>query len=203
MTKTEAMTKMKEKGADDALNLRGRASTMDGTAIIAEESKVPDFDAQKDYSALDGIDQSSINQALVNEYTSHIAANEQQVEQALEFKARLYESLITGTISKEEYTDYKARYTRIAENAKESIRVLKEKLADVLENRSERNRWISHFTQFSTMETLDRKAVVHMIQSIKVIGKKELEITFTYQDEYQKAIQLIQLAEQTSQRKVG
>ena len=43
------------------------------------------------------------------------------------------------------------------------------------------------------METLDRKAVVHMIQSIKVIGKKELEITFTYQDEYQKAIQLIQL----------
>ena len=51
MTKTEAMTKMKEKGADDALNLRGRASTMDGTAIIAEESKEPDFDAQKDYSA--------------------------------------------------------------------------------------------------------------------------------------------------------
>ena len=152
---------------------------------------------------LDGIDQSSINQALANEYASHIAANEQQVEQALEFKARLYESLITGTISKEEYTDYKARYTRIAENAKESIRVLKEKLADVLENRSERNRWISHFPQFSTMETLDRKAVVHMIQSIKVIGKKELEITFTYQDEYQKAIQLIQLAEQTSQRKVG
>ena len=152
---------------------------------------------------LDGIDQSSINQALANEYASHIAANEQQVEQALEFKARLYENLITGTISKEEYTDYKARYTRIAENAKESIRVLKEKLADVLENRSERNRWISHFTQFSTMETLDRKAVVHMIQSIKVIGKKELEITFTYQDEYQKAIQLIQLAEQTSQRKVG
>ena len=58
---------------------------------------------------LDGIDQSSINQALANEYASHIAANEQQVEQALEFKARLYESLITGTISKEEYTDYKAR----------------------------------------------------------------------------------------------
>ena len=51
MTKTEAVTKMKEKGADDALDLRGRASTMDGTAIIAEESKVPDFDATKDYSA--------------------------------------------------------------------------------------------------------------------------------------------------------
>ena len=141
---------------------------------------------------LDGIDQSSINQALANEYASHIAANERQLAQALEFKARLYENLVTGTINKEEYTDYKAKYTRAAENAKEAIRTLKDKLSDVLENRSERNRWISHFTQFSTMETLDRKAVVHMIQSIKVIGKKELEITFTYQDEYQKAIQLIQ-----------
>ena len=51
MTKTEALTKMKEKGADDALNLRGRASTIVFTVIIAEENKVPDFDAQKDYSA--------------------------------------------------------------------------------------------------------------------------------------------------------
>lgn len=152
---------------------------------------------------LDGIDQNSINQALANEYASHIAANERQLAQALEFKARLYENLVTGTINKEEYTDYKAKYTRVAENAKEAIRALKDKLSDVLENRSERNRWISNFTQFSTMETLDRKAVVHMIQSIKVIGKKELEITFTYQDEYQKAIQLVQLAEKTSQRKVG
>ena len=33
------------------LEVNDRASTMDGTAIIAEESKVPDFDAQKDYSA--------------------------------------------------------------------------------------------------------------------------------------------------------
>ena len=97
---------------------------------------------------LDGIDQSSINQALANEYASHIAANERQLAQALEFKARLYENLVTGTINKEEYSDYKAKYTRAAENAKEAIRTLKDKLSDVLENRSERNRWISHFTQF-------------------------------------------------------
>ena len=56
----------------------------------------------------------SINQALANEYASHIAANERQLAQALEFKARLYENLVTGTINKEEYTDYKAKYTRVA-----------------------------------------------------------------------------------------
>ena len=60
-------------------------------------------------------------------------------------RARLYENLVTGTINKEEYTDYKAKYTRVAENAKEAIRALKDKLSDVLENRSERNRWIFPF----------------------------------------------------------
>ena len=53
----------------------------------------------------------------------------------------------------------------------------------MLENRSERNRWISQFTQFSTLETLDRRALIHMVQSIRVRGKKELDITFTHEDE--------------------
>ena len=45
---TEAM---REKGRTDALDLRSRANGMDGTAIIAEEQKVPAFDGTKDYSA--------------------------------------------------------------------------------------------------------------------------------------------------------
>ena len=126
--------------------------------------------------------------------------------QVLEFKARLYESLVGGMLTKEEYASYKAKYTKQAEDIKESIRVLKEKLTDVLENRSERNRWISQFTQFATLETLDRRALIHMVQSVRVRGKKELDITFTHEDEYKKALQLLALAAQQKdyeQRKVG
>ena len=101
----------------------------------------------------------------------------------LEFKARLYESLVGGMLTKEEYASYKAKYTKQAEDIRESVRVLKEKLTEILENRSERNRWISQFTQFSTLETLDRRALIHMVQSIRVRGKKELDITFTHEDE--------------------
>ena len=42
---------MREQGRKDALSLRSRAADMDGTAIIAEEAKVPAFDPEKDYSA--------------------------------------------------------------------------------------------------------------------------------------------------------
>ena len=126
------------------------------------------------------------------------------MEQVLEFKARLYESLVGGMLTKEEYASYKAKYTKQAEDIRESVRVLKEKLTEVLENRSDR--WISQFTQFSTLETLDRRALIHMVQSIRVRGKKELDITFTHEDEYKKALQLLVLAAQQKdyeQRKVG
>lgn len=50
MTKAEILALMKEKGKSDALDLRARAKDLDGTAIIAEEGKVPQFDGSKDYS---------------------------------------------------------------------------------------------------------------------------------------------------------
>lgn len=40
-----------------------------------------------------------------------------------------------------------------------------------------------------------------MIQSIKVIGKNELEITFAYEDEYKQALHLIEITENNG--KVG
>lgn len=41
---------MRAQGASDAIDLRSRAAGMDGTAIIAEESKAPQWDSSKDYS---------------------------------------------------------------------------------------------------------------------------------------------------------
>ena len=42
---------MRAQGKADALDLRARAPELDGTAIIAEEAKVPQFDGTKDYSS--------------------------------------------------------------------------------------------------------------------------------------------------------
>lgn len=121
---------------------------------------------------LTGIDQTSINQALAKEYSDHITDNERRLEQVLEFKARLYESLVGGMLTKEEYASYKAKYTKQAEDIRESVRVLKEKLTEVLENRSERNRWISQFTQFSTLETLDRRRSFTWYRASASVGRR-------------------------------
>lgn len=41
---------MRDAGRRDAADLRARATDMDGTAIIREEVKAPDFDPAKDYT---------------------------------------------------------------------------------------------------------------------------------------------------------
>ena len=51
MTNDEILALMKEKGKSDALDLRSRAKNLDGTALIAEETKIPQFDGNKDYSS--------------------------------------------------------------------------------------------------------------------------------------------------------
>lgn len=111
-----------------------------------------------------------------------------------------YTSLTGGNHvgTKEEYASYKAGYTKQTSDIRESVRVLREKLTEVLENRSERNRWISQFTQFFTLETLDRRALIHkaifdadalttelselLIDRVLVYSDKRIEIAYKIRD---------------------
>ena len=149
---------------------------------------------------LSSIDQSKINRELVNQYSSQIVQNEQQLEKNMTFKSQLYENLISGMITKEEYTSFKAKYTRVEERIRGSIKQLKAQLDDVLENRSERLRWINRFTEFANLTELDRKVIIQLIQSIRVVGKKEIDIRFNYEDEYKRAMEMLVLP---GERRVG
>jgi len=153
---------------------------------------------------LSSISQERINRELVQEYTAQIKANEKQRAQIEGFKTKLYENLVSGILTKEEYLSYKRKYNADIELLQKAIAGWEERLTDVLENRSERNRWINHFMQFSTMEEIDRRAVMQLIRSIRVLGKDELHIEFNYQDEYKKDVALAeQIAEQAAERKVS
>lgn len=44
------LSMIKEQGKANALDLRSRSAEMTGTAIIAEESKIPNYDNNKDYT---------------------------------------------------------------------------------------------------------------------------------------------------------
>ena len=153
---------------------------------------------------LSSISQERINRELAQEYAAQIRVNEKRVAQTEGFKAKLYENLVSGILTKEEFLSYKRKYNADIELFQKAIAEWNDKLTDVLENRSERNRWINHFMKFSTMEDIDRRAVMQLIRSIRVMGKDELHIEFNYHDEYQKAISLAeQIATKNEERMVG
>ena len=154
---------------------------------------------------LSGISRERINRELAREYAGQIANCEKQLAQAENYKAKLYENLVGGILTKEEFLSYKRKYNADIEGLQAALKAWNDKLTDVLENRSERNRWINLFTEFSETEELDRRAVMQLIRSIRVISKNELRIEFNYQDEYQKAIRLAEQMEQPQceERRVG
>ena len=79
-------------------------------------------------------------------------------------------------------------YTGRAEQAQDAIDRLRAEMELVTNNSSARLRWTQHFKEFSAMTTLDRRAVIAMVQSIRVKGKDDLVITFRYLIEYVKVL---------------
>lgn len=142
-------------------------------------------------SLITSISRERINQGLVQEYTGYIKSNEEQLARVEKFKRNLYESLVSGALSKEEFLQYKQEYSAKTEEIKTAIQGWNDKLSEVLENRGERNRWLNHFLQFAEMEEIDRSVVSRLIQSIKISADKQIEVRFNYQDEYQKAVAFI------------
>lgn len=136
---------------------------------------------------LDSISEEQINQELIAGFKSQIAENEVQLEKAMQFKAALYENFVSGFLDKKEYRDLKNQYTTQIEQRREAIESLRKEMEQANTNTNDRLRWTQHFKEFSTMTTLDRRAVVALIQSIHVEGKNDLKITFRYQLEYQQA----------------
>ena len=145
---------------------------------------------------LSGINQSRINKELIREYSRQIAQNNQQLEQIRTFKTSLYENMVSGLIDKHEFLNLKNTYNVRITQLEQAIAALEEKRTDVMENRSERNRWIENFKRFSEIEELDRKVMIQLVHSIKVVGKNEFQIEFNYQNEYEKAISLIAPAQE-------
>ncbi len=124
-------------------------------------------------------------------FAAQIQDNERQLEQTMEFRSRLYENLISGNITKQEYTYHKQKYTCRADELQTSIAELREKAENAQAGLEGQSEWMERFLQFEGMEELTRTAVVQLIHSIRVVSKKELEIKYNFDDEYRELMELL------------
>ena len=137
-----------------------------------------------------GLDTVQIAQELAKSLNEQIANNEHRLEKIREFKVGLYENMINGNLSKDEYKSLKGKYTEDADALTIANTRLRSEVEAVLSCRNERLAWMEHFKKFENLNAIDRRTVVHLIQSIHIHGKTEIEITFNYQLDYEDAIML-------------
>ena len=140
---------------------------------------------------LNSISREQINHDLVEKYTTEIADNNRQLEEASRMKATLYGNLVNGILDKKEYRSLMDYYSAQEEQAQDAISLLREKLEQAQDDSSSRLKWARHFEEFAAMTELDRRAVVTLIQSIMVKNKKEIEVSFRFQEEYEDTLKLL------------
>jgi len=137
------------------------------------------------------LDSARIARELAENLSIQVTENERRLETIREFKAKLYENMINGNLSKDEYKSLKGKYANDADTLITANTHLQKEIESVLDCKHERLTWMEHFKQFATLTEIDRKTVIHLIHSIRVLGKTELEITFNYQSEYENASALL------------
>ena len=177
----------KKRGCTDAVNLK--ESELCECVLEIIKSHILNLASLE--TLIKGSDGQQIINSIVKQYKAQIAENEEQLNKINNFKSSLYENMISGILSKEDYKALKAKYSADETRLRNAVSVLTEQLNDALDGKSERLKWLEHFKAFENLTEIDRRTVVNLIQSIRVISKTELVITFNYQDEYENALAIL------------
>jgi len=128
---------------------------------------------------------------IADKLTEQVSENERRLEKIREFKAGLYENMVSGNLSKEEHKALKAKYTADADVLIAANERLRREIDEALSCKHERLAWMEHFKQFANLDAIDRKTVAILIKCIRIIGKREIEIEFNYHAEYEAAFALL------------
>ena len=109
----------------------------------------------------------------------------QETERCKELRMMLYSDMKEGIVSKEDYVELHAAYGKRLRNAEESIRAIQKEMDSELEKADKANTWLDYFVKYQDIEELSRTVVVELIRQIRVYDKKNIEITFDFDDCYQ------------------
>jgi hypothetical protein len=177
----------KKHGCTDGVNLK----ETDLAECVLESVKAHIANVASLDALLANLDSTRIARELAGNLTAQLTENERRLEKIREFKAKLYENMINGNLSRDEYKSLKDKYADDADILIKANGRLQKETDAVLACKHERLMWTEHFRNFAALEVIDRKTVIHLIHSIRVTGKTELEITFNYQSEYENAVAVL------------
>ncbi|MGO4943689.1 recombinase family protein [Streptococcus alactolyticus] len=107
----------------------------------------------------------------------------QQVEKYKDLKTKLYMDLKDGLIDKDEYTEISNTFRKKQEKNQEALREIEKKRDKMMAGDFELQPWIEELVEYKNVQTLNRKILVSILDSIDVYSKDRIEIHFRHEDE--------------------
>ncbi|MEE1351665.1 MAG: recombinase family protein [Clostridia bacterium] len=140
-------------------------------------------------SLIESISEKRINISLYNKISAQIEETKEQLKKTNAYKSTLYENFISGILNKDDYRELKKRYNADAEKYATALSEFQQQLDDCANNTSKKLQWIEQFQRFENITELDRCTVIHLLSSIHIYDKTNLQITFNFEDEYKSILQ--------------
>lgn len=109
-----------------------------------------------------------------------------------------HQIFINGTITEDEYKDFKAIYNMQISEAQKSIRRLREEESNFTNDVSKMCDWMKEFKKVGKVTQLSHKLLILLIDKIYIGGDKSIEICFRYRNEFESLSRLVETANENS-----
>lgn len=109
-----------------------------------------------------------------------------------------HQMFINGTISEDEYKDFKAIYNMQISEAQKSIGRLREEESNFTNDVSKMCDWMKEFKKVGKVTQLSHKLLILLIDKIYIGGDKSIEICFRYRNEFESLSRIVETANENS-----
>ena len=141
--------------------------------------------------SLEYIENSPYQQINIKKINEQIADREKEIKDCERYKRSLYEDYKDGDISKEDYIAFGKDYNIRIEELTKAVTILNQNAELLFNENNAAHKWIEHFKAYRNVSELSRQLVTNLITRITLFEKKQITISFRYQDKFETIIKLL------------
>ena len=134
--------------------------------------------------ALTQIDNLAWENRELEKINAKIAFQEEIIDKNRRLKTGAYEDFKSDFISRDEYKIYTARFDQQIAEATETIMSLTGERNSVMGGLAEQQGWLAQFKEYKNIQELTRRAVVSLIEYVRVNEDKEIEVRLMHGDRF-------------------
>ena len=132
---------------------------------------------------LEMADTAPLQKAGAKKVQERMESRKREADRYRRLTESLYENMVDGVITREEYHELKKNYSELCSEAEKQAEGLQEEMLRTLESSVDGNGWMEQFKKYGNITELDRTAVVSLIDRIFIYRDRRVDIIYSCQDE--------------------